>query len=516
MALGSITFRARRDVEAAVDLDHGVRLRGELEWFASGSVEHIGALMAAAGSFAEGVSSTSLVLRFGNSVGRFVVGALGCVDVRCGKWDDDDLSRVALALPFAVDQQAGLPHDRSLADREPVLLHTFLHARHIVLTTCFEHSLVAALKSVIADPHRRFEVERVSQPLAQVQRVDGRTLHRLASGAEPLGRAPAHTLHLPLVQALRGHLPDVVDVPRARHTLDTVENRFVKSVVGQVTAIIDRVEALGRKRADRLFWRRILDDVTAMRAALAPILRHAMWSEVSPLTQVPMSSSVLHKKRGYREVLRHHLALRAATRLPLDADALDRLLGAKDVAALYELWCFFAVVRAVEVVLRRPPSLAERPRTDELQVDVPWGMKVSWGDDVVVTYNASFTPARKERWRSSSVWFRPDIVIERGAEVHVLDAKLRVRFDDDDRGRFKNDDIAKMHAYRDALPGVCSAVILYPGDEARHYPSLDVDDAAHGVGAVPLVPGQEPVELLLHLARLLESPVTAAARAQDG
>ena len=90
---------------------------------------------------------------------------------------------------------------------------------------------------------------------------------------------------------------------------------------------------------------------------------------------------------------------------------------------------------------------------------------------------------------------------------HVFDAKFRVRrisawdSEDDDRaseerrGTFKRADLYKMHTYRDALAGVQSVWILYPGDKMRFFPSdkrssaeVGLPTVLSGVGAAPLVP----------------------------
>jgi len=113
---------------------------------------------------------------------------------------------------------------------------------------------------------------------------------------------------------------------------------------------------------------------------------------------------------------------------------------------------------------------------------------------------------RKRADRSYSVLLRPDVVlrIHRGPdhEDHLFDAKFKVRRiagevedrQEEDRGVFKREDVYKMHAYRDALPSVRSAWVLYPGTELRFYSAegTDVADASFregGVGAVPLLPG---------------------------
>jgi predicted component of viral defense system (DUF524 family) len=75
--------------------------------------------------------------------------------------------------------------------------------------------------------------------------------------------------------------------------------------------------------------------------------------------RLPAESMVLQRRRGYREVFRCFLRMRMATRIPTGADRSD-LLDVKDIAALYELWCFFEVQRTITQILG-PPAVAETP-----------------------------------------------------------------------------------------------------------------------------------------------------------
>lgn len=519
MALGSLAFVSRNRGVASDELPHGICVRGEVEWIVSGIEGEVRALADAVGQgHAESVSNTALLLRFGNSVGRFTVGGLGTLHVRCGKWDDEtfdallvELTEVALALPYAADQNAGLPHDRSLVAGNAILLHAFLYARQIVLSPKRDAALSSSMAAIFGDPHRRFLVERDRVGLADVRGVDGRSLARLAAGAEPMVRAIGAMRVVPLAKALRGHLPTEVDVPHTFHSVDTAENRFVRAFLVQLSEIVARVDALARARGAGPFWARVGEDCHDMRRTLRPMLDHDLWEGVGRFSHLPAASSVLQRRRGYRDVFRHHMLLRAATRLPIDDDdSLSRLLGMKDVAALYELWCFFAVVRALEQVLGRRPTSAERPRVDDVQVDIPWGLRVSWGNAVTVYYNLTFSQAHGDARRSASLRLRPDIAISvRSAgtdTMHVLDAKLRVEratsaVAAEDAKSFKWSDVAKMHAYRDALPSVRTAFVLYPGDEAEHF---DIGGSEPGaVGAIPLVPGQGCEVLIEHLRGLV-------------
>lgn len=203
----------------------------------------------------------------------------------------------------------------------------------------------------------------------------------------------------------------------------------------------------------------------------------------------------------------------------LSARAWKTLLGLKDVATLYELWCYFAVVDAVAEVIGRRPDYADAMQVKH-EIDLGHGFRVAWNDGPTVYDNLSFTPKKSAPRQSASLWLRPDIVVdvmrEGQRELHALAAKLRIdgvvptgeieEGEEDVEANplsFKNDDIAKMHAYRDALPHVRSARVLYPGNEVREFPALDADARdTDGVGAIPLVPGQSPVELVRVIARI--------------
>lgn len=516
--LGDLTFRSRQGDHAVTVVDGGVCLRGEVEWIVQGNAHDVLRVRDSVGSAAHDIAPGVVLLKFGNAVGRFAISGIGVIHVRCGKWGDEtfdamlgELTAIALELPFAADQRASLPHDRSLADQHQILMHAFLYLRSIVLGQDRASSLPFAFESVLRDPHQRFEAERLSVGLEAASRADARTIARLVTAADPLvrtSRAVAGANRIAV--ALRGHLPLTIDAPNPTRTFDTAENRFAKVVLQQASAIVDRVDGLAHRNASS-FWRSIAADCAAMQRVLRPIARHALWNDVGPMVHVPIGSSVLQRKHGYKAVLRHHFALRAAARLPVGARELNRLLGIKDVASLYELWTFFKVVEAVTLLLG-PPDHVDQPDVTAIQLDIPWSFRASWRSATVsVFYNLSFSRGRDAPYGSSSLMLRPDIVIQRGegpaAELHVLDAKLRVDVeaaedeDDDDERSSKRDDIKKMHTYRDALPNVRSAFVLYPGNVSVSYVIPGV--MSGGVGAVPLTPGDHAADLARHVAEVL-------------
>jgi predicted component of viral defense system (DUF524 family) len=81
--------------------------------------------------------------------------------------------------------------------------------------------------------------------------------------------------------------------------------------------------------------------------------------------------------------------------------------------------------------------------------------------------------------------------------VH-LDAKYRLDPARGD-GAVVRDELVKMHAYRDAIPGSVGAYALFPG---RASEALDGRDARGGVGALPLRADLDPGAREAQRARL--------------
>jgi predicted component of viral defense system (DUF524 family) len=64
---------------------------------------------------------------------------------------------------------------------------------------------------------------------------------------------------------------------------------------------------------------------------------------------------------------------------------------------------------------------------------------------------------------------------------------------------WKDEDIDKMHTYREAIRNVSGAYILYPGEEARIYPAHNATGPYQGVGALPLKPDDSARPARRHL-----------------
>lgn len=499
-------------------------LQGEVAWRFEGPADKLDGIERALGSCAERVTADVLFVDFGNSLGLLRVEPLGEIEVVSGKMTGADFDRMltdlveeASALPFAVDAPTALPYDRSVTASLDVAYHAFVYLRHILSDSAVrEDRLLPALNLILRDPHRLFRRELQSVPLELAHRADAQSIHGIITRRHSCVRAEAGPLaRHPLTRALGGYLPLRVDQTVVRATLDTAENRFVKSFLRMAQGITEAMRAACTNARRPAFAERIQADCDHLDRLLLPIARHGLWNEVGPVIHFPAASTVLQRRRGYRDVLRHFARLRLASRrIPLNDEQVRDLLEAKDGALLYELWSFFQVVRAVcaQRGARAPGRIVQ---ANDFQVGTERGLALTWADGTRVLYNAAFSRSRSPR--SYSVGLRPDVTIEvpdgLNQGLHLLDAKFRLDTLDDvmptvtsddtvdqvnaeeRRSTFKRGDLYKMHAYRDAIRGARSVWVLYPGDELRFFPvdgpmvrdSKDLPiGLLKGVGAIPL------------------------------
>lgn len=500
------------------------RLQSESRWILDGPPEKLASIkdLLPTGACTE-VGSGALVLDLVNSVGVLDLPHVGHpLELYTGKLREGDfetlladLTDVSTSLPFAAGDPGAARYARGPVPRDEVLYHAFAYLRYVLSNRAPEATrLVPALELIQRAPYRRWRTERREVGLDALTRVDEQTLLDLVTRAG----APAHSSSLSsagaaLASRLGGQLPEKVSERRIRATIDTPENRFVKAFIGQARGIIGRMQSEVAHRRSA-FERNLLDDCDRMNEKLMPIVRHSMWEDVGTLMRIPFSSTVLQRRRGYRDVLRHFARIRLAPRIPLDRHEMRDLLELKNIALLYELWTFFRLADMVRDLLG-PATRTARVAGDAFEVFLDWNRTFEWASGVRLAYNPSFSRSRKPPRHSSSVGLRPDIAleIERGPNrgLHLLDAKFalqtptdagldgaeddRANRENERRGSFKRGNLYKMHTYRDAIPEARSVWILYPGDEFRFFdasggaaPSDSPEDlpaSVDGVGAIP-------------------------------
>jgi hypothetical protein len=204
--------------------------------------------------------------------------------------------------------------------------------------------------------------------------------------------------------------------------------------------------------------------------------------------------------------------------------------GKRDVATLYEYWLFFTLLDLFAELFHLKPKDVEDlivESTDGLSLMLKQGIETAIKGvydagsrklNVKFCFNRSFGGGKKYpdggSWTKTlrpdytlSIW--PEGIGEKEAEeqeliVHIhFDAKYKIdnltqiinREEEDEnvvqgniRGKYKNVDLLKMHAYKDAIRRTAGAYVLYPGNQISK--EAGFREIIPGLGAFPIRPSK--------------------------
>jgi hypothetical protein len=424
---------------------------------------------------------------------------------------------------------------------------------------------VAALQRVTAMPHQKLQAQWEEHGISRLRR-GGRDVARQIGSATARVPVPVHSAPAQTMRALgitAPSLPRGVSVRRQVDSLDTPENRFVKYVLTHFRDFLKRIETIlkGSVTEDR---QRLVRTVHHLQEQLNATLSADLFKGVSALNILPLGSPVLQRKGGYREILLAWLKFDLASELIWKGGEDVYGAGKRDMAALYEYWLFFQLLRLFrdKFELASPPARTLFEHTDSglklrLKVNEPLGIEgrcLRHARHLNVRFHYNLTHERSDSRNESGSWtrrMRPDFTLtfwpdgyslaeaeSQELAVHIhFDAKYRVEsitelFGDGDedlsaekaeqkRGNYKRADLLKMHAYRDAIRRSEGAYILYPGGANGPTRFQGFHEILPGLGAFALKPGANGEAVgLQHLSRFVDEVIShvcnrATAREQS-
>jgi len=313
----------------------------------------------------------------------------------------------------------------------------------------------------------------------------------------------------------RALYPAEVIEERKHHTVDTNENRFIKHFLQSVQHRLIGLEKALRGAAGGYLNPDIEVHLLEIKRKIGLFLSDPLWNDVGVMHFIPTSSQVLQRREGYRQLFRLYSLLHLATRCDFDEDDFKNLIETKDTPTLFEYWSFF-VIKDILDHAKNVLSRQTITQDDPLEQRVATGICIQYEDGISLWFNrtcggsSGFVPSEIPKAKlhineSYSHILRPDIVISKSENHLIFDAKFKVKgksggfYGEDESGTikgWKEEDIDKMHTYREAIRNVSGAYILYPGEKAIAYPAHDAVRLYEGVGALPLKPepGARPVQ----------------------
>ncbi|MBV5340264.1 MAG: DUF2357 domain-containing protein [Deltaproteobacteria bacterium] len=454
-------------------------------------------------------------LNFRNFVGLSRIGALKLIvhnrkisnNLYCTMLDE--LAESYAALVFDFGSPVGQHYNKSGVGKDCAFVE-YLFLRKFLL--CDSPNLDAIGDILVYDPHRKFEKELRPCSIEECQAAGITIIHALVNS--PMARLrdghPLQQTHLGKILKDRTslHLYPAKAAKEIKYlTVDTHENRFIKFFLRELLAKVESLNEALVDKAGSYFNPDINENLESLRKKISQFLSHNMWREVGEMRFIPVSSQVLQRKEGYRQLFRLYSLLQLATHCDFLETDFKNLVETKDVPTIYEYWCFFqikAVLDALHLRIRKVSritneSLLNPELTPGLCVDYDCGSQLffneSYGGSTGIN-NISETSSYAPNGDSYSHTLRPDIVIVRNGKKLIFDAKYKGKrsgfYGEGDDGtiqRWNEEDIDKMHTYREAIQGVTGSFILYPGTQDILFPRRAGSSLIEGVGALALRPG---------------------------
>lgn len=404
---------------------------------------------------------------------------------------------------------------------ERVRDHAPTELEWVVLLRGVVDTLERALYHVAQSPVRLLSRQRTRVRADRVRRVDAAVRASIQRGA---GRERPEVL--PSGTPVPAWLPE----ERPDPTLDTPEHRWLAA---QLTQIRRRLALLRRATAENgrsERHRKALADLEGLEARLATLSRLEPLAAARGEPPAGFASLPLLSAPGYREAYRACTVLSLGLRI----EAGPLRLGVKDIAVLYEYWCYLETVRLLQVITGGQVELGAlfAIRRSGLAV------RLAKGKESEVRFSA---PAeRRISLQYNPLFNAPDALLPQQPDLLlrivdpgwppldlVLDAKYRVDTSPSYRARYgapgpPEDALNTLHRYRDAILAerreprttpsrtVVQAAALFPHREgdgedftsSRLFRSLE----EVGVGALPLLPGHS-----LYLERWLRAALAHGA-----
>ena len=392
-----------------------------------------------------------------------------------------------------------------------------------------------AIQKIVSNPTTKWEQEHEEKDIRRIRRFNQKNIKQLVTKSNRVELNKDHFLNK--TYSLTS-IPIHIDSTRKIESIDTTENRFIKHALEEFLFFCENCESKFEKYSTAKFESGLLA------TKISSFLNQSFFKQISRPNSLKLNSPVLQRKSGYREVLNSWLKFDLAAKLIWKGGDNVYDAGKKDIATLYEYWLFFTLLDLLKEVFEiEPKSIAALIQYDKglLSLNLKQGTAIAMKGvykspsrnlNIQFSYNRSFGGGKTfPNSGSYTTTLRPDYTlsiwpeeIEEAKEAektelitHIhFDAKYKVKnfyeliseskneelTDEENielikeeaeevkKGTFKNQDLLKMHAYKDAIRRTGGAYVLYPG-EGKNDPFRGFHELIPGLGAFVIKPNKD-------------------------
>lgn len=389
-----------------------------------------------------------------------------------------------------------------------------------------------AIQKIVSNPSTKWEEEHEEKDIRRIRRFNQKNIKQLVTKSNRMEISSVHFLNRSYGLT---SIPTKINSARKTESIDTAENRFIKHALDEFLFFCENCELKFEKYSTAKFESGLLA------TKISTLLNQSFFYQISRPTSLKLNSPVLQRKSGYREVLNAWLKFDLAAKLIWHGGDNVYDAGKKDIASLYEYWLFFALLDILKNVFEiEPKSIQELIQFDKgrLSLNLKQGSAIALKGvfnsnsrklNIQFSYNRSFGGGKKyPHGGSYTTTLRPDYTLsiwpaeiedsneaeQKEIITHIhFDAKYKVNnfyelitkskaeelteeeeneitneeIEETKTGNFKNQDLLKMHAYKDAIRRTGGAYVLYPG-EGKDDPFRGFHELIPGLGAFVIKP----------------------------
>lgn len=401
----------------------------------------------------------------------------------------------------------------SLSDEQSVSLNEF----YTIITTIFKDFLKAT-DLILYQPHHILDRTSEILPAHKAKRTNVRTMRWIEKHPENVRFENGKIVAAKSVLAIKKFV-----------TYDTNENRFTKFILQSTVKKLRNFISV-YQNATKTVDEAIISKLNSMIKELDRRCVNSFLSEVGQY-KISSRSLVFSMALGYRELYKYYLMLLRG--LSISEDIFN--LSPKDMAKLYEYWCFIKLNSLLRNKYKLESSDVIKIKNDGLTISLITGDQATIkyvtqsGEEITLSYN----PLVKNL---PTVAQQPDNVLslkKNGSQDkydYVFDAKYRINTALDGteyKTAYKTpgpeeDTINAMHRYRDAIVSLNNnyertkfgAYILFPYTREEEYKEHHFYESIEkvNIGGLPFLPSATKLVEKLLDELIEESPESAFER----
>lgn len=366
---------------------------------------------------------------------------------------------------------------------------------HRLFNELKQNKLMTHLNYVSKNPSGHLEKVFNSKPIELVQEITPDSIIDIFSGGTNLKKIQKD---LRLSQKLKGKIPMEINEYRTRISFDNAENRFIKYFIKYSVFLLNEfLKQLRQNEAENTVKNiSLFDQIEKYRDDLLKLSYTPFFQNISTLSVINHANTILTRGNGYKQIYSTYINLKQTPMNFFNGNSLIELFENKSIDKLYEYICLFKLVEILYELYENKPLEWQWEKLKLVNKNFTISVSESNEQITFIFKNNSSYPKSQLLFQhtfkgsnSYSVEFRPDFTWQIFTEGKVLnyhfDAKFKLVQDKDKNQTSKNNDLTKMHSYRDGIKNTVGCFVLFPGTVKEFY-LISRQYPYEGIGAFPI------------------------------